>query len=84
MVGFEVVLAVVMKSYILWDITPYSPLKVNGSLGETCRFHLQGQIIIEAKNRCVAGSILKLCFVLVSCLIFTSNLKVEEAYSSET
>jgi hypothetical protein len=28
-VGFEVLTAVVMKSYIFWDITPCSPFKVN-------------------------------------------------------
>jgi hypothetical protein len=30
-VGFEMISlrAVVMKIYIFWDITPYSPLKVN-------------------------------------------------------
>jgi hypothetical protein len=28
-VGIEVLSAVVMKSYIFWDITPCSPLKVN-------------------------------------------------------
>jgi hypothetical protein len=28
-VGFEVLTAVLMKSYILWDIPPCSPLKVN-------------------------------------------------------
>jgi hypothetical protein len=27
--GFEVLAAVVMKSYLFWDITPYGPLKVN-------------------------------------------------------
>jgi hypothetical protein len=28
-VGFEVLTAVAMKSSILWNITPYSPIKVN-------------------------------------------------------
>jgi hypothetical protein len=34
LVVFEVLTAVVMKSTILWDITPCSPLKVNGRFGE--------------------------------------------------
>jgi hypothetical protein len=28
-VGFEVLIAMVMKSTIFWDVTPCSPLKVN-------------------------------------------------------
>jgi hypothetical protein len=34
-IGFQVPTAVVMKSTIIWDITPRSPLKVNWRLGET-------------------------------------------------
>jgi hypothetical protein len=33
--GFEVLTAVVMKSTIFWDITPYSPLKINRRFGGT-------------------------------------------------
>jgi hypothetical protein len=33
--GFEVLTAVVMGSYIFWDITPCSPLKVNRLFGGT-------------------------------------------------
>jgi hypothetical protein len=29
------------KSSLFWNITPYSPLKVNRHFGGTCRFHLQ-------------------------------------------
>jgi hypothetical protein len=36
-VGFEVLRAVVMKSTILWDITPCSPLSVNRRFGGTYR-----------------------------------------------
>jgi hypothetical protein len=31
-----------MNSTIFWDITPFSPLKVNGRFGGTYRLHLQG------------------------------------------
>jgi hypothetical protein len=31
-VGFEMLTAVVMKCSVFWNITPYSPLKVNGRL----------------------------------------------------
>jgi hypothetical protein len=33
-VGFEVLTAVVMKNTVFWDITPYSPLKINSILKE--------------------------------------------------
>jgi hypothetical protein len=42
--GFEVLIAVVMKSTFFWDITPFSPLKVNRRFGETYGLHLQGRI----------------------------------------
>jgi hypothetical protein len=38
--GFEVPTAVVIKSYISWDITLCSPLKVNRRFGGTCHLHL--------------------------------------------
>jgi hypothetical protein len=40
-----------MKSSIFWDITPCSPLKVNIHFGGTCRPHLQGWSISQARNR---------------------------------
>jgi hypothetical protein len=40
---FEVLTAVLMKSSVLWGITPCSPLKVNRRFGGTCRLHLQGR-----------------------------------------
>jgi hypothetical protein len=40
-VGSEVLTAVVMKTIIFWDITPCSPLSVNGRFGRTYRLHLQ-------------------------------------------
>jgi hypothetical protein len=40
--GFEVLTAIIMKSSVFWDITPYSPLKVNQIFGEIYRLHLQG------------------------------------------
>jgi hypothetical protein len=41
-VGFEVFTAVVMKSIILWDMRPCSPLSSNRRFGGTYRLHLQG------------------------------------------
>jgi hypothetical protein len=53
--GFEVPTAVVMKSSLFWDITPFSPLKVNRRSGETRRLHLQGRRISQARTRIKAG-----------------------------
>jgi hypothetical protein len=39
-VGFEILTAVVMKGSISWNITPYSPLKVDQRFGGTCRLYL--------------------------------------------
>jgi hypothetical protein len=51
LIRFEVLIAVVMKVSIFWDITPCSPLKVNGRFGGTCRLHIQGQRISQAGNQ---------------------------------
>jgi hypothetical protein len=40
-IGFEVLIVVIIKSVIFWDITPCSPLKVNRIFGVTYRRHLQ-------------------------------------------
>jgi hypothetical protein len=42
-VGFEVFIAVIMKSMNFWDISPYSPLSVNPHFGGKYHLHLQGE-----------------------------------------
>jgi hypothetical protein len=44
----------VMKISIFWDITPYSPLKINWRFGETNRIHLQGGGISQARYQRVS------------------------------
>jgi hypothetical protein len=39
------------KSYTFWDITPRSPMKVNRRFGGTCRLHLNGRRISQARNK---------------------------------
>jgi hypothetical protein len=68
--------AVVLKSPTFWDITLCSPFKVNRRLGKTRRLHLQG--------RRTADSCLIADFTLVSCLVYSSALKMEETFFSET
>jgi hypothetical protein len=55
-VGFEGLIAVIMKSCVFCDITPCSPLKVSWCFRGTCCFHLQGQRISQARNQHEAGS----------------------------
>jgi hypothetical protein len=38
-------------SFILWDVTPWSPPKVDWRFGGTCRLHLQGRRIGQARNQ---------------------------------
>jgi hypothetical protein len=49
LVGFEVLTPMVMKSSIFFDITPCSQLKVNRRFGRTCRPHLQGRRMSQAR-----------------------------------
>jgi hypothetical protein len=50
-VGSMVLTAVIMKISIFWDITPYSPLKVNWRFGGKCHLHLQGWRINHERNK---------------------------------
>jgi hypothetical protein len=54
-IGFEVSTAVVMKTSVVWDITPSSPVRLNRRFGWICH-HLQGQRISQARNQHEAGS----------------------------
>jgi hypothetical protein len=56
LVESEVIKAVVMNSFLFWDTTLRSLLKVNQRFRRTCRLHLQSQIISQARNQCEAGS----------------------------
>jgi hypothetical protein len=51
-VRFQVLTVEVMKSSILWDIMPCSPLKVNRRFGGTGHLHLQGRRVSRARNQC--------------------------------
>jgi hypothetical protein len=68
--GFEILTAVVMKSTLLWDTTPCSPMKVNRRFGGTCRLHLQGRIVSQTRNQratCLQVGFLLRCLA-VCCL----------------
>jgi hypothetical protein len=46
-----VLTAVVIKSYIFWDIMPCSLLKINRRFGGPCRLNIQGQRISREINQ---------------------------------
>jgi hypothetical protein len=45
-----------MKNYVLWDITPYSPLNVTRRFAGKFRVRLQGWRVKQARNHHEAGS----------------------------
>jgi hypothetical protein len=73
-----------MKNFVFWDIMPCSPLKVDRCYGGTSRLHLQGRRISQARNKLEVGALLASCFKLVSFLAYSSTLKVEATFFSET
>jgi hypothetical protein len=79
--GFEAFKPVVMKSSVLWNITPCSPLKVNRRFGETCHLHLQHRRINHAWNQCEIR--LSPAFTLVVCLVYSSTPNTEATCSTE-
>jgi hypothetical protein len=48
--GIEVLAAVAIKSSVLRDMMPCSPLNINRRFGGTCHLPLQGRRIIQARN----------------------------------
>jgi hypothetical protein len=60
-----------MKNSIFWDITPHKSVEVNRHFGGTYRLHLQGWRVNQATITLFA------CFVLFSCLAYSSNLMME-------
>jgi hypothetical protein len=54
------VLNTFIKSPMFWDKTSCSPLKVNRIFRGTCRLHLQGCGVSQARNHHGAGAALKI------------------------
>jgi hypothetical protein len=51
LIGVEVLPPVAMTSYVCWDITQCSPLRVNGRFGGTHHLHLQSWRVSQAWSR---------------------------------
>jgi hypothetical protein len=81
-VGYEVLTAVVMKCAIFWNITPCSPLKVNGRFRGKFHLNLQGRNQRESRRQ--AELCLSPAFTPVSCSAYFSTLKMEVICSSGT
>jgi hypothetical protein len=54
------------KNSLFWNVTPHSLLKFSRRLGGTCRLHLQSRVALLATS-----------FRLVSCLAYSSVVKIE-------
>jgi hypothetical protein len=65
--GFEVLTAVVTFTFILWDITPRSQMKVNRRFGGTC-LHLRCRRISQARNQ--------LCLLTSSCWLLARLVRL--------
>jgi hypothetical protein len=65
-VGLEVLMTIVMKNSVFWDITPYSPLKVNRHFGGMCILHLKRRICQASflQEHCSACYLLHAGFLL--------------------
>jgi hypothetical protein len=70
-----------LKSSIIWDITPCSPLKFYWRSGGIFRLLHYDWSTVQARNKC--NSIVT-CFTLVLCLAYSLNQKMEATCSSET
>jgi hypothetical protein len=69
-VGFEALTPMVAKIPTFWNITPCIPLKINRRCGATCP-------IFRVDKRTSA-------FTFVSCLAYSSTLKIEAICPSDT
>jgi hypothetical protein len=72
-----------MKSSTFWDITPSGQFKVSRRFGETFCLNLQGRRVNQTRKQHEAAP-LSACFMSVSCLAYSSILKMEAACFSET
>jgi hypothetical protein len=70
-----------LKSSVLWVGTPCSLVEVYWHFGGTHRFHSQDLGVNQARSQ---EQQLAACTLLVSRLAYTSTLKMEAIYSSET
>jgi hypothetical protein len=77
---------ITLKSSVFWDITLCNPLKVNRYFKRTYGLHLQGWRVSQERNYYETGSkqrLLTSCFMIVSCVAYSSIMKTEVTYSSE-
>jgi hypothetical protein len=75
-----------MNKSIFLDTTPWNPVKINQRFVEIYRLHLHCRRTSQARNQREAGItascsavLLAACFMLVSCLAYSSTLRVEES-----
>jgi hypothetical protein len=57
--------SLILKSFVLWDIAPYSPKKVNRGFVGIYRLHLHGQNKVKHKGNILPCSLLEVCDVIL-------------------
>jgi hypothetical protein len=65
-VGFDVLIAVLTKSYIFWNLTPCSPLKASCCFGGTYRFYLQAEDEPKKETSFKQATNTEQCFLEIS------------------
>jgi hypothetical protein len=81
-IRFEVLTAVVIKHCIISDIIPCTVLEMNRRFGWTYHLHIHGLKISQIRYKHEATSFVT-CLMMVSCLAYSSALKMEAKCYSE-
>jgi hypothetical protein len=68
-VGFEVLIALVTKSSVVYDVTQCSPLKVNRRFGGTSRLHHECRRISQTRDQREKQLLRRLNFNWLDCII---------------
>jgi hypothetical protein len=82
-VGFEVLTSV--SGSVIWNVMPLSPTKLNPNICPTYLIHIQNRRTDLKRNQHEPDSeSCAVCFILISYLAYSSLLKTERIFSSET
>jgi hypothetical protein len=68
---------------MVWNIIPCSPARVSRRSGATCCLRPHGRRISQSRNQYEAEMGVA-CFKLVTCLVYSSTMKMEAICSSDT
>jgi hypothetical protein len=77
--ALDLLISMVKKISVFWDITPCSPAKIGRHFGEIYCFHRQGQIVIKAINHRYEGKT-QLCVCVCVCRAREYKSSLHETY----